>query len=104
MDKQALIDWLLRSDVSIGYQTKRDLLGIEDILRALDYFQEARVPYDPRMQEALEVLLKKKTKDGRWKLQQNHLGKFHFHMEKVGKESRWNTLRALRVLDYFYLS
>ena len=72
-----------------------------DILRSLDYFRSAGIPYDERMQDALDVILKKRTKEGLWKLQVNHAGNFHFHMEEVGKPSRWNTLRALRVLKHF---
>jgi len=72
-----------------------------DILRALDYFRYAKVNYDERMHDAIEVLVKKRTADNIWKLQTNHPGQFHFHMEQVGKPSRWNTLRALRVLKYF---
>jgi hypothetical protein len=72
-----------------------------DILRALDYFQSTGVAYDKRMQDALDVIVKKRTRDNVWALQANHPGQFHFHMEKVGKPSHWNTLRALRVLKYF---
>jgi len=72
-----------------------------DILRALDYFQFARVRYDPRMQDALNILMKKRRKDETWPLQARHPGQTHFDMEKTGKPSRWNTLRALRVLKHF---
>ena len=69
-----------------------------DIFRALDYFQAAGVPYDERMQDAMDILHKKRRKDGTWPLQGKHAGAVHFEMEPVGKASRWNTLRALRVL------
>jgi hypothetical protein len=69
-----------------------------DILRALDYFRDAGHPYDPRMSPALEVLQKKRRKDGTWPLQAYYSGQLHFKMEVAGKASRWNTLRALRVL------
>ena len=72
-----------------------------DILRALDYFQFAKVNYDPRMQDALDVLMKKRRKDGKWPVQAKHSGLVHFDMEKTGQPSRWNTLRALRVLKHF---
>ena len=72
-----------------------------DILRALDYFQFAGVKYDKRMQDAIEILLKKRRADGAWPLQAKHTGQAHFDMEKTGKASRWNTLRALRVLNHF---
>lgn len=72
-----------------------------DILRSLDYMQMAGVAYDPRMQAALDILLKKRLKDGKWPNQARHPGQTHFDMEKTGSPSRWNTLRALRVLNYY---
>jgi hypothetical protein len=72
-----------------------------DILRALDYFQFARVKYDSRMQDAFDVLMKKRRKNNKWPLQAKHPGQTHFDMEKTGKPSRWNTLRAMRVLKHF---
>lgn len=72
-----------------------------DILRALDYFQKAKLPYDPRMDDALQLLCAKRKTDGRWPLQAKHPGAVHFDMEKPGQPSRWNTLRALRVLKVY---
>ncbi|MFZ2357880.1 MAG: hypothetical protein WA040_00910 [Anaerolineae bacterium] len=72
-----------------------------DILRALDYFRSMDADYDPRMQDALDVLLHKRRKDGAWPLQAKHPGQVHFDMETPGQPSRWNTLRALRVLRRF---
>ncbi len=72
-----------------------------DILSALDYFQYADCKWDSRMQPAIDYLLKKRNKDGTWKVQAKHPGQTHFDMEKAGKRSRWNTLRALRVLKHF---
>lgn len=72
-----------------------------DILRCLDYFRDANVKYDQRMQPALDILIKKRDKNGRWPLQEKHKGLVHFDMEMIGKPSRWNTLRALRVLQHF---
>jgi hypothetical protein len=74
-----------------------------DILRALDYFQSAGVNYDPRMQDALDILKQKRRNDNVWPLQARHPGQTHFDMEKTGGPSRWNTLRALRVLKHFSL-
>jgi hypothetical protein len=53
------------------------------------------------MQDALDVLLQKRRKDGAWLLQVKHPGQVHFDMETPGQPSRWNTLRALRVLRTF---
>ncbi len=72
-----------------------------DILRGLDYFQSAGVNYDPRMQAALDILKKKRRKDNKWPVQAKHPGQTHFDMEVTGGPSRWNTLRALRVLKHF---
>ena len=73
-----------------------------DILRALVYFQSVRYPYDERLQDALDVLKEKQLLDGRWKTQAHHPGEVHFMMEEAGKPSRWNTLRCLRVLDFYH--
>lgn len=72
-----------------------------DILRALDYFRSVDAAYDPRMQDALDVLRQKRRKDGAWPLQAKHAGQVHFDMESPGQPSRWNTLRALRALRHF---
>jgi hypothetical protein len=53
------------------------------------------------MDEALGVLIKKRRKDGTWPVQAKHPGQTHFDMEKTGGPSRWNTLRALRVLKVY---
>jgi hypothetical protein len=74
-----------------------------DILRALVYFHSANVNYDPRMDDAMQVLLSKRRKDGKWPVQSRHAGQTHFEMEKTGGPSRWNTLRALRVLRWYGL-
>ncbi|MFN7602586.1 MAG: hypothetical protein ACK5R0_14435 [Bacteroidota bacterium] len=72
-----------------------------DILKALDYFRVSKVKYDKRMDDAINVILEKRTVDGQWKLASKHPGQTHFEMEKSGKPSRWNTLRVLRVLRHF---
>lgn len=74
-----------------------------DILRALDYFRMAAVDHDIRMDDAVRILLKKRRNDGTWPLQARHPGRSHFEMEKPGSPSRWNTLRALRVLKHFQI-
>lgn len=72
-----------------------------DILKAMDYFQRANVKYDERMDDAMEVIMKKRTADGLWKLPAPHAGQTHLQMEQAGKPSRWNTLRVLRVLQHY---
>jgi len=73
-----------------------------DVLRGLDYLREAGTQPDPRAGEAIEVIEAKRRMDGCWPLQNRHPGREHFVMEEGwGKPSRWNTLRALRVLDWY---
>lgn len=73
-----------------------------DILKAMDYFQLAKTKFDQRMDDAIKVILSKKTEAGLWKLPSHYPGQTHFEMEKPGEPSLWNTLRALRVLRHYY--
>jgi hypothetical protein len=73
-----------------------------DVLRALDYFRRSGADPDPRMAEAVELVRSKQQPDGRWLLDRIHPGRVHVDLEgPVGTPSRWNTLRALRVLDWW---
>ena len=72
-----------------------------DILRALDYFHYAKIPWDDRMNSAYRVLHSKMNKDFTWNVQAKYPGQVHFEMETAGLPSRWNTLRAMRVLKHF---
>jgi hypothetical protein len=72
-----------------------------DVLRALDYFRASGANPDPRMAEAVGVVRSKQQPDGRWLLDYIHPGRVHFDLESVGTPSRWNTLRALRVLEWW---
>lgn len=72
-----------------------------DVLRALDYFQDAGTGYDHRMDDAIDLLLRKRTADKKWLLQAKHSGQSHVEMEIPGKPGRWNTLRAMRILKHF---
>ncbi len=71
-----------------------------DILRGLDHAQAMDAPWDERYRDALDVLRAKRRKDGRWPVQHKHSGLVWFDMEQTGGPSRWNTLRAFRVLRW----
>jgi hypothetical protein len=73
-----------------------------DILRALDHFQECSAERDDRLADAIAIVLKRRAPDGKWRLQNRHPGKSFFEMENVGEPSCWNTLRALRVLKWWF--
>ncbi len=73
-----------------------------DVLRGLDYFRSAGVEPDERMAEAVDVVEQRRHQNGRWPLNGIHADRVPFDMEPgVGRASRWNTLRALRVLDWY---
>lgn len=73
-----------------------------DVLRGLDYLRSAGVKPDERIAEAAALVKKRAHQNGRWPLNVPHPNRIPFAMEtKVGSASRWNTLRALRVLDWY---
>jgi hypothetical protein len=67
-------------------------------LRALDYISVTPAIRDARLMNAIDQLLGRQNKNGRWIVEKRIPGVVHFDMEEQGRESRWNTLRALRVL------
>jgi len=72
-----------------------------DVLRTLDYFRAAGDLPDERMAEAVQLVRDKRQPDGTWLLENTHPGDVHFELEDGdGLPSRWNTLRALRVLRW----
>lgn len=72
-----------------------------DILWGLDYLRRAGVTPDDRVAEAIGLVAGKRDDAGRWPLENPHPGPVYFEMEgKAGEPSRWNTLRALRVLRW----
>jgi len=73
-----------------------------DVLRALDYFRDAGAQPDARIDEAVQILKSRQQADGRWLLDAAHDEAYVVPVgESVGEPSRWNTLRALRVLRWY---
>jgi hypothetical protein len=68
------------------------------VLRGLDYLRLTSAITDERMADAIDLLQAARKPNGRWPLQKRIPGTLLVEMEKPGQESRWNTLRALRVL------
>jgi hypothetical protein len=72
-----------------------------DVLRALDYFRADGTAPDPRMREAIDIVQRKRGPDGRWPLDATFDESLAVTLdEAVGQPSRWNTLRAMRVLRW----
>ncbi len=73
-----------------------------DVLRGLEYLRSARVRPDARMAEAIDLVLPKRDAEGRWPLENVHPDQLDAEPgAEEGQPSRWNTLRALRVLDWY---
>jgi len=73
-----------------------------DVLRGLDYFRSAGMKPDSRLSEAIDIVIKRDHQNGRWPLNLLHPEFIPLKMEtEVARASRWNTLRALRVLRWY---
>jgi hypothetical protein len=73
-----------------------------DVLRALEYFRSVGDVPDSRIGDAIEWLRSRQQSDGTWLLENTHPGQVHFALEDSdGRPSRWNTLRAQRVLNWW---
>ena len=75
-----------------------------DVLRGLEYLRRAGVAPDERVAEAIALVASKCDDDGRWPLEARYPGRMPIETDEgegEGRPSRWNTLRALRVLDWF---
>ena len=73
-----------------------------DILRGLDYLRNAGIKPDSRVRGAIKIVMERRHQNGRWPLNLLHPEFIPLQMEtEVGKASRWNTLRALRVLRWY---
>jgi hypothetical protein len=83
----------LRFGFPLMYQT--DALEILGILTKLGC-------RDSRMQEAVDLVLSKQDSRGRWELENTYNGRYQVNVERKGKESKWVTLNALRVLKRFH--
>jgi hypothetical protein len=73
-----------------------------DVLRGLEYLRRAGVAPDERVAEAIDLVASKRDGDGRWPLEVRYPGEMPVETDDgEGRPSRWNTLRALRVLDWY---
>lgn len=72
-----------------------------DVLRGLDYLRSAQVEPDERVDEAIGIVRARRHQNGRWPMNHLHADRLSFPLEpETGRASRWNTLRAMRVLKW----
>ena len=107
---EASADFLLRYDVaradyphhervnSSWFKFGYPLGYVTDVLLNLEALTEAGYTGDPRLSDALELVLSKQDEQGRWKMEYSLNGKMWADVEKKGKPSKWVTLRALGML------
>lgn len=69
-----------------------------NILRRVDVLTKLGYVSDERLDDAVEVLLQKRLKDGTWTLESTPAGRMQTNLETKGKPSKWITMIALRVL------
>ena len=67
-------------------------------MSGLDYMRNCPEIGDPRLQDPIALLESRRRTNGRWPVEKRIPGTTHFDMETIGSDSRWNTLRAMRVL------
>jgi hypothetical protein len=73
-----------------------------DVLRGLEYLRSAGVTPDERVAEAIELVAAKRDGEGRWPLETRYPGAMPVEIDEgEGRPSRWNTLRAFRMLDWY---
>jgi hypothetical protein len=73
-----------------------------DILRGLDYLRSAGVEPDERVADAIGIVEARRHQNGRWPMNHLHMDRLGFPIEpETGRASRWNTMRAMRVLRWY---
>jgi len=75
-----------------------------DVLRGLDYLRSAGIEADDRVAEAATIVSQRQLADGRWPLDTLRRDQERIPVRfetEIGAPSRWTTLRALRVLEWF---
>jgi hypothetical protein len=73
-----------------------------DVLRGLEYLRSAGVRPDKRVAEAIELVKSKRDGNGRWLLETRYPGVMPVQIDEgEGRPSQWNTLRALRVSNWY---
>ncbi len=74
-----------------------------DVLRGLEYLRSAGLEPDERAAEAIGIVEARRHQNGRWPMNHLHADRLGFQLEtEIGRASRWNTLRAMRILRWYF--
>jgi hypothetical protein len=73
----------------------------DDILEILSILTDLEVQ-DKRMQDAVDKVISKQDKQGKWILENTFNGRYITNIETKGKSSKWVTLNAIRMLKKYY--
>jgi len=71
-----------------------------DVLRGLDHFRDSGSSRNDRLADGVKLIRRARRDDGTWPTYTPYPGRQWFTLEPRGP-SRWTTLRALRVLDWW---
>lgn len=71
---------------------------ITDLLQIIEALVQLGYGNDPRLQNAIDIIINKRGKDGRWPLEFSYKDKTWLDFGELKKPNKWVTLRALRVL------
>ena len=77
---------------------------VTDLLQNLEALVCLGLSGDPRLRNAIELVLQKQDKDGRWTMEYTYNGKTWVNIEEKRKTSKWVTLRAVRVIKQYFES
>ena len=72
-----------------------------DVLRGLEHLSDANAAIDSRASRAVDLVRSRQREDGRWNRGSQYSGRTFLVLETGPAPGRWNTLRALRVLDWW---
>jgi hypothetical protein len=69
-----------------------------NVLRGLDVLIKLGYAKDPRINDAVDIVMQKRQSSGAWILEKSPMGRMQTNIERKGQPSKWITLIALRIL------
>jgi hypothetical protein len=75
---------------------------VTDLLQNLEALVELGLNGDPRLKNAIDLVLQKQDKNGQWIMDYTYNGKTWVDIEEKGKASKWVTMRSIRVIKRYF--